>query len=430
MEAGQRDSEDAGGLEAGPSHRAHPHRVPGLPAKEDTPWNQRRRRILSKYRSRKYRAKKRKTGDQQEHPHPDPLDEDSSSTGEDDEEENDHHNVASVPESLDMFAGCEGPDAALEAGTVPPARTAGRRLEVPWNKQPFQPQADDEGRQEDNTESGDQEEEGSQRLETVWNWDNFQRQAEDDDGGLDSQELLPPGQGGDDDDDDVDEDDDDEEQQEQEEAEEEGGAGGGQQTVGRNLLREELEQFAGAVARLKSTSFISDDALEKTFRLFALHRANLQRLVENGIISCSYKNSVRPYLVKQALPIRGAAKIYKYRDKRVIIERHLNLARIPQELTQLPGNDKLLWMVSQVRVRDVKYHYLDSHLEAGIPLETIRKQFKFLTLSSDGVEEAKKGSRKFHAVTLRIGSDVYILKMFSLLAGVEEAKLSGEEILG
>ena len=53
-----------------------------------------------------------------------------------------------------------------------------------------------------------------------------------------------------------------------------------------------------------------------------------------------------------------------------------------------------------------------------------------MALSSDGVEEAKHGKRTFHAVSIRLGSDVYLAKMSHPLAGDDEAKLSAEEIVG
>ncbi len=216
------------------------------------------------------------------------------------------------------------------------------------------------------------------------------------------------------------------------------GGGSGQETPGNHrtfpprtpTLQEELDNFARDVAKLKATSNISDNAMEKAFKLFHAHRGPYAHLVAESVITPSYKNSVRPLLVRQLPKIRCAVKVLRVHDGTATAEYRTGLTVIPRKLENLPVNERVLYSVAFVTVRDIKEHYLAKHLEAGIPRELVYRQLKLMALSSDAVEETKKGRRKFHAVTIKLGSDVYLAKMFHPLVGDDEAKPSSEELIG
>ena len=349
-----------------PRRTAYPSKVPNLQMKADRPWNTRRRRILGRKRTRRYRDRKKKEKEASQSQSI--LAQNDSDTSK--EEYNDSSQEGEDGE--DLFDGCELPSSSHSSSA---------------------PQWHDGNAQE-----------MSLRIprEFRGNAEEFPPPQEDE---HPLPSLLQP------------------------EAENSGPEDHSVLVGGEVSLQDDLREFAREVAQLKSSSCISDEAMEKAFKLFTNKSDLISRLRANRMMTNSYKNSVRPLLVKQAPPVWCSSTVLRWNGGQPYKEKRRQMKEIPEEHFQLPANDKLLCIEAYTNIRDVKEHYLKSHKDSR-SLGMLREDLKFLTLASDGVAESKKGTRTFHAVILRIGRCCYILSIFNILCGDNRAKLTGEDILG
>ncbi len=350
-----------------PRREVHPKKVPNLQMKENFPWNKRRKRILGRNRTRRYRERRR-AREQECSKSQSILAENEDCTSDEDSFEASQD----VGGSEDLFAGCEMPTGsnnssanlwydgnAQEMSLAFPQESQGN------NKQ-FPPREEDE-----------------YPLPSLLQ----PEAAESDNNGEDDAEEVEVS------------------------------------------LQDDLREFAKDMAQLKSSSCISDQAMEKAFKLFTKHSDRVTRLIANKMMTNSYKNSVRPLLVKQSVPVWCAATVLRWNGGQPYKERRHRLKEIPEEYFQLPPHDKLLCIEAYTNINDVKEHYLRQHKDSRTQ-GMLKEDLKFLTLASDGVAESNKGSRTFHAVLLRVGRCCYLLSIFNILCGDKNAQLSGEDILG
>ncbi len=380
---------------AGKGRQTFPKKIPHLSASEDTPWNRRRNKILQSNRTRRHREKKKRESEDSQSQSLIPSCQMSDTTeAEASLQSEDSFN------SMDIFAESFVPNSALEESAS--QLFDGNAQVYDWDDYP--------------SASGVTFEQNSQPIlppdsqnsrESVGNDNVFP--------------LTPSGIG---------EDTDTGSSAAESDSEETVGNEGEFPSNNQPTLLQEMNAFAKDVAALKATSNISDNAMEKAFKLFHKHSGAYTRLTTAGIISPSYRNSVRPLLVRQAPPVKCAIKVLRVFNGKATAEMRTGLTGIPKEFEYLSANERVLYTVASTTVREVKQHFLSRHLEAGIPREILDRQLRLLALSSDAVEESNKGKRKFHAVTIRFGSDIYILKIFHPLTGDDEAKLSAEELIG
>ena len=190
---------------------------------------------------------------------------------------------------------------------------------------------------------------------------------------------------------------------------------------------EAVNEIARQFAVIKCSSFVTDAAMNKLFRMFVTNNTAIMRLVNEGVIVGNYTNGVRPLLTRQILPIHNSVLLKETAAGVTRYKRLKNLTAIPVEYLTLPANSgtTLLRMETYVHLRDIKELHLRLH---GDTQET-RKQLKNCAVSADGVAESKMGSRTFMVVIIRIGTCIYLVRIFNPLIGVEESKPSAKEIL-
>ncbi len=190
----------------------------------------------------------------------------------------------------------------------------------------------------------------------------------------------------------------------------------------------DLDRLAEDFARVKVSSFVSDAAMDKLFKLFVRRSDVILRLIQNGEIRDSYSKSIRPLLVSKLLPIRCAVLVKEEDPARGHLYRRLEgLETVPVEYFNLPadGSKQLLRTETYVRLKDIKEHFLETHGRTAASQRLLQN----CSLSVDGVKESNKGSRSFIFVTLRIGSCLYLVRSFNPLIGVADSKPTPKEIL-
>ncbi len=190
---------------------------------------------------------------------------------------------------------------------------------------------------------------------------------------------------------------------------------------------EEIKKLAKEFALVKCSSYVSDAAMDKLFRMFVANHEVIMKLVLNGVVAGNYTKGIRPLITGQILPIYSSIllKIMDERGPRYKVVK--NLKSIPAEYLNLPDNGptKLLRIDTYTRLKDVKENYLATHGRTAETLQNLRN----CAVSADGVAESKMGSRTFVVVTVRFGFCLYPVRIFNPLIGVEESKPSAKEIL-
>ncbi len=196
-----------------------------------------------------------------------------------------------------------------------------------------------------------------------------------------------------------------------------------------NPAREKMELLGKEFTSLKVTSNISDAALDRVFHIIMEYSDVVKQLVDTGEMAPTYTTGLRPSLTEQLLPVRNSLLLKINRQgQRPLYKKLTDLPSIPQEYLNLQPHDttKLLRIDSGVRLTDVKEFYFSTH---GGKSETLLQHTRNCSLSVDGVQESKSGSRTFTVVSVKFGTCVYLLRIFNTLIGVDESKPSAKEIL-
>ncbi len=201
----------------------------------------------------------------------------------------------------------------------------------------------------------------------------------------------------------------------------------------RGFLAEQTleESFALKVAGIKGSSNISDEAINKLFALFVEDREDINYLVRTRKIRPSYTNCLRPMAIRHIPRVYSAVVIEETDGEVKLKKRVANLDRIPKRVLNLPndGDIRVLREESYVTLRGIKDHHEKIHVSQGIPLETVREEYKSCVLSIDGVQETRKGKKTFHVVSLQIGGCIYIYRVLNPLVKDKAAKLTVEDVL-
>ncbi len=188
------------------------------------------------------------------------------------------------------------------------------------------------------------------------------------------------------------------------------------------------DKLADAIARLKSSSYMTDRAMEKALK-FMFENSDLISRMRNDEFSGSYKNMIRPYIVSKIVPVKNKTVMMKAKaDGTCEIVQEDGLKSIKRSLYHTTGGDKLLRTEAYVEIAAIKDHYLRQHRKGGVRESTLQKDLKNLTLSADGIQESKKGRRTFHAVCIRFGKCVYISRILNPLTKDDDSKLTAFDI--
>ncbi len=190
-----------------------------------------------------------------------------------------------------------------------------------------------------------------------------------------------------------------------------------------------FDELSKELARIKISCNISASAMDQLMKLFADKGQEYRELLDNGDITASYTNSVKPKLLK-TLPSFRNSILLKVEDtaKGYYYEKIEGLEAIPEMYYTLPpsGNTRLLRTECSALLKDIKELYLETH---GGRSAANLQHLQNIALSADGVQESKKGSTTFIIVSIRINNCIYLAHMFDVRIGVAESKPSPSEVL-
>ncbi len=192
------------------------------------------------------------------------------------------------------------------------------------------------------------------------------------------------------------------------------------------------ERLAMALAGVRGSSHISDEAINKMLHVALHHREALQTLADGRKTRKLYTKRLRPKAVKRIPQVFCAILLEEKVQGGLNYRRLSDLTGIPKEYQNLPnrGSIKVIREESYVRLADIKKHHARIHRAKGATEEDLRNHYGNAQLSVDGVEEAHKCKKTFHVVTLRLGSCIYLYKIFNPLVGHRVASPSVQEVLG
>ncbi len=195
---------------------------------------------------------------------------------------------------------------------------------------------------------------------------------------------------------------------------------------------ENIEKLAREFALIKCGSLVSDAAIEKLFHMFAEHRHLITSMIDNGEISKSYKNTIKPTCVKNIPPILLGYCAHKTKtgsdNSEMVIKRGLKKFTNQLLYTKKPFK-KVLWHEGYVRLRDIVNLHIEKHRKRGTSSQCMEKILTNATFSIDGMPESKKGSRKLIVATIRFGTCIYLWRVLRPLVNDPEAKPDAEVLL-
>ncbi len=192
------------------------------------------------------------------------------------------------------------------------------------------------------------------------------------------------------------------------------------------------ERLAMALAGVRGSSEVSDSAINKMLKVALEHRGALDALGRAGNKEKLYTKKLRPRALRHIPRVFTAILLEEKVQGGLQYRRLEDLAGIPKEYVNLPnrGRIKVIREESYVRLRDIKEHHRKIHLAKGTTEEELRNHYGNAAISVDGVEEGNKCKTTFHVVTLRLGSCIYLYKVFNPLVGHKVANPSVQEVLG
>ncbi len=192
------------------------------------------------------------------------------------------------------------------------------------------------------------------------------------------------------------------------------------------------ERLAMALAGVRDSSEISDSAINKMLHVALAHGDTLRAMAEGRKTKKLYTKRLRPLVVKKIPRVFCALLLEEKVQGGLNYRRISDLTAIPKRYLkrQKRGRVRVIREESYVRLADIKEHHAKIHRANGHTEEEIRNHYGNAALSVDGVEEARSCKKTFHVVTLRLGTCIYLYKIFNPLVGHRVANPSVEEVLG
>ncbi len=190
------------------------------------------------------------------------------------------------------------------------------------------------------------------------------------------------------------------------------------------------EKFALAVQKVKGSSNVSDAAVNKLLEVVVENLETVRELQGDRGTSMLYSRRLKP-LAAQFTPKVKSGVLLEVKHPHGIEYRHeQELDSIPKEYLAGEGNLRVIREEAYVSLQDIKRHHEGIHAMRGITRETLKEHYQNCAMSVDGVQESHKGKKKFHVVSLRLGSCIYLYKIFNPLIGHPAADPSLGELLG
>ncbi len=190
------------------------------------------------------------------------------------------------------------------------------------------------------------------------------------------------------------------------------------------------ETLALAVQKVKGSSNASDAAVNKLLEVVVENLDTLRDFQGDRGTSLLYSRRLKP-LAAQFTPKVWSGVLLEIKHPHGLEYRHeKEMDAIPKEYLAGEGNLRVIREEAYVHLRDIKRHHEGVHANKGITRETLREHYGNCAMSIDGVQESHKGKKKFHVVSLRLGSCIYLYKIFNPLIGHPAADPSLGELLG
>ncbi len=192
------------------------------------------------------------------------------------------------------------------------------------------------------------------------------------------------------------------------------------------------ERLAMALAGVRGSSEISDSAINKMLKVALEHREALESVGRGRNVKKLYTQKLRPKALRHIPRVFSAILLEEKVQGGLAYRRLEDLGGIPKQYLNLPnqGKTRIIREESYVKLRDIKEHHRKVHRGRGMSEEDLRNHFENAAISVDGVEEGNKCKTTFHVVTLRLGSCIYLYKIFNPLVGHRVASPSVQEVLG
>lgn len=153
-------------------------------------------------------------------------------------------------------------------------------------------------------------------------------------------------------------------------------------------------------------------------------RDTVKELVDENLLGCSYRRSVKPVAIAGTPTFRYS--VYLEDERTDPPSYHLidNLTKIPQEYINLGPNDKrtVLCQTGYTSLAEIKRFHRKVLASRGVPHEKFLWDCQHLDLSVDGVRETNTGRRTFHIMSVRLGGNIYMYRIFNPLIGNPLAK--------
>ena len=192
------------------------------------------------------------------------------------------------------------------------------------------------------------------------------------------------------------------------------------------------ELLAMALAGVRGSSEVSDSAINKMLKVALEHKEALESLGRHRSKKKLYTQRLRPRALRH-IPRVFTVILLEEKVQGGLAHRRLeDLPAIPKEYVNLPPRGKLqiIREESYVKLRDIKEHHRRIHRARGTSEEELRNHYGNAAISVDGVEEGNKCKTTFHVVTVRLGTCIYLYKIFNPLVGHKVASPSVQEVLG
>jgi hypothetical protein len=198
--------------------------------------------------------------------------------------------------------------------------------------------------------------------------------------------------------------------------------------------------LAGKIAKIRLTSNVSDQAIEKMFGLFLGEYPKILTLFRRGQITNSYLNSVKPAGLRGLPKIKCAVKV---REQDVLPDNHRGLPenslndRIFEErdLNAIPmkyihpaadTNYTILVQEAYLSLRDIKTHFEKSH--PRITGDSLKNVYQTANLGIDGIRESQKSTKKLIMISLGLDGCLYPWKVLNPQMGEGLLKTAEEQL--
>ncbi len=194
-------------------------------------------------------------------------------------------------------------------------------------------------------------------------------------------------------------------------------------------LLEQRDELARAVSSVRATSVCSDQAIEKMFRAVATRAESVAKLLQQKLITTSYKKSLKTVALQGIPNVFCAVSVLDMRGEQDKVVRLPPLKCVPKKYLRPMDGQKLLRTDSFVNLGDIVVFHREIHLKQGYSEAQVKKQLKTMDISIDGVRESQKGQRKLVVVSVRFLGCIYLWRVYNPLVGDEPSKPSMDEIL-